>query len=759
MRSGGNGTAAEHEGGVRKRFYQESRKAGKPESKFLNAAEPLFLISSFPNNFSRFPQCRFDNGVTCRYGFSMSRDYVLQPFHAAVHLQIDYARELNEQQLAAVTAPPGPSLVIAGAGSGKTRTLTYRVAYLLEQGIPPDRILLLTFTNKAAKEMMRRVTELLGQELATLWGGTFHSLGNRILRQHANLLGYQRDFTIMDREDAKHLITTCVAESNIDVKATRFPKAEVLGDIFSLALNMQKPVEEILAENYDYFSELAAPIAEMKKRYESRKLATNAMDFDDLLVLWLKLLREHADVREHYQRRFQFIMVDEYQDTNRLQSELIDLLAARNRNVMVVGDDAQSIYAWRGANFQNILKFSERYAGAKIYKIETNYRSTPEILNVANAAITANIHQFAKHLTPARKSGSKPGLVTCEDAGQQAAFVAQRVLELREEGMDLNKMAVLYRSHFHALELQLELTRRNIPFSITSGIRFFEQAHIKDVTAYLKLVTNPRDELAFKRLVQLLPGIGGKGADKIWKEYLQKAEDGRRKAEDNVEVRSAEEEKLQVPSSKFQNPIATALQGCAVPKKTGVAWAQFTATVAQMEAKDVRGNASKMIRLAVEAGYEEHLKENYPNFQSRLEDLEQLAVFARQFETIEDFLTQLALLTNVEAEDDQAANRDDEQLKLSTIHQAKGLEFDVVFVIMLCDGLFPSARSLDTAEGEEEERRLMYVAITRARNELYLSYPLIRATGNTGDMMQQPSRFLSEIPAELIEEWNLRTYG
>jgi DNA helicase-2/ATP-dependent DNA helicase PcrA len=680
----------------------------------------------------------------------MSRDYVLQPFRAAVHLQIEYARELNEQQLAAVTAPPGPSLVIAGAGSGKTRTLTYRVAYLLEQGIPPDRILLLTFTNKAAKEMMRRVTELLGHELASLWGGTFHSIGNRILRQHANLLGYQRDFTIMDREDAKHLVTTCVAESNIDVKATRFPKAEVLGDIFSLALNMQRPVADILLEHYDYFLELAEQIADMEKRYAARKLATNAMDFDDLLVLWLKLLREHPDVGEHYQRRFQFVLVDEYQDTNRLQSELIDLLAARHRNVMVVGDDAQSIYAWRGANFQNILKFSDRYPGAKVYKIETNYRSTPEILNVANAAITANIHQFAKHLTPARKPGSKPALVTCQDAGQQAAFVAQRVLELREEGVDLNKTAVLYRSHFHALELQLELTRRNIPFSITSGIRFFEQAHIKDVTAYLKLVTNPRDELAFKRLVQLLPGIGGKGADKLWKEYNSKGGLGA---------------KIQQPTSNIEQPpnaeypIAAALQGCAVPKKTAVAWAQFTATVAQMEAKDVRGNASSMIRLAVEAGYEEHLKENYPNFQSRLEDLEQLAVFARQFETVEDFLTQLALLTNVEAEDDQAANRDDEQLKLSTIHQAKGLEFDVVFVIMLCDGLFPSARSLDSTEGEEEERRLMYVAITRARNELYLSYPLIRATGNTGDMMQQPSRFLSEIPKELIEEWNLRTYG
>src|SRR5262245_12806712 len=506
----------------------------------------------------------------------MSRDYVLQPFRTEIHLQIDYARELNEQQLAAVTAPPGPSLVIAGAGSGKTRTLTYRFAYLLEQGIPPDRILLLTFTNKAAREMMRRVTELLGHELASLWGGTFHSIGNRILRTHAPLLGYQRDFSILDRDDAKHLITTCVAESDLDVKATRFPKAEVLGDIFSMAVNTHKPVADILREQYDYFSELAEPIAGIEKRYADRKRATNAMDFDDLLALWLKLLQDHADAREQYQRRFQFVLVDEYQDTNKLQSDLIDLLAARHHNVMVVGDDAQSIYAWRGANFENILKFPDRYPGAKVYRIETNYRSTPDILKVANAAIAANVRQFAKQLTPARKSGTRPVLVACGDASEQAAFVAQRVLELRDEGVDLNKMAVLYRSHFHALELQLELTRRNIPFSITSGIRFFEQAHIKDVTAYLKFVLNPRGELWFKRIVQMFRRRGGKGAYKLWKVV---------------------EPKAQRPKSNVASPIAMALQGCAasVPKKTATAWAQFVATASQLEEKTVRTSAAKMI--------------------------------------------------------------------------------------------------------------------------------------------------------------------
>src|ERR1700722_179407 len=613
----------------------------------------------------------------------MSRDYVLQPFNPPVHLHIDYAKELNEQQHAAVTAPPGPSLVIAGAGSGKTRTLTYRVGYLLEQGIPADRILLLTFTNKAAKEMMRRVADLLSQEMPGLWGGTFHSIGNRILRLNAPRLGYQRDFTIMDRADARDLINACVAESKIDVKATRFPKAEVLADIFSLAVNMRQEVPKILDEHYGYFESLAPQITELQKSYAARKRATNAMDFDDLLELWLTLLKEHPDVLEQYQRRFQFILVDEYQDTNQLQSELIDLLGARHKNVMVVGDDAQSIYAWRGANFQNIMKFPERYSGAKVYKIETNYRSTPQILEVANAAIASNVRQFAKHLTPARKPGEKPVLLPCMTSSEQAAFVAQRVLELREEGVNMNEMAVLYRSHFHALELQLELTRRNIPFSITSGIRFFEQAHIKDVTGYIKLVNNPRDELSFKRIAQLLPGIGGKGAEKLWLKFSA--------------ALPANE------AAPTDSALARALQSCAdaVPKKAAVAWAQFVATISQLEAKEVRGNPSKMIRLVIEAGYDEYLQENYPNFSIRLDDVEQLAIFAQQFPDTSDFLSQLALLTNLESETEEAANKDTEQLRLSTIHQAKGLEFDVVFIIMLCDGMFPSARSLHPSDAEE----------------------------------------------------------
>jgi DNA helicase-2/ATP-dependent DNA helicase PcrA len=662
----------------------------------------------------------------------MSRDYELRPFRAPVDLQIDYAAELNPQQLAVVTAPPGPALVIAGAGAGKTRTLTYRVAYLLEQGIPADRILLLTFTNKAAREMMQRVADLLGGDVSMLWGGTFHSVGNRVLRQHAADLGYPRDFTILDREDAEDLIGACLGESDIDVKATRFPKADALAEVFSLAANKLKPIPAILEEQFPHFLSLAAEIEGLAARYQERKRTSGVMDFDDLLVLWLRLLKEHEEVRDLYQRRFQFILVDEYQDTNLLQAELIDLLAAKHHNVMAVGDDSQSIYSWRGANFANILRFPERHPNAVVHKIETNYRSTPEILNLANAAIAPNVLQFEKRLTPVRPTGPRPAVVVCVDASQQAGFVAQRILELREEGVALDQMAVLYRSHFHVMEIQMELARRNIPYTITSGIRFFEQAHVKDVTAYLRLLCNPRDELAFKRLARQLPGIGDKSADRLWAEFLGKLGD-----------RPVD--------------IAATLQGCIgrVPKKSHTAWSQFAITLSQLASLERK--PAPMISLILEADYEDYLKNTYANYRSRMEDLEQLATFARQFESVEEFLAQLALLTNLEADTHKPSGNDEAMLKLTTIHQAKGLEFAVVFVIMLCEGLFPSFRSLESPGGEEEERRLFYVAVTRAKNELYLTRPLIRSMpGYQGDTMQQASRFLSDLPEDLREEWNLR---
>lgn len=720
----------------------------------------------------------------------MSRDYVLQTARPAVELHIDYARELNPQQLAAVTAPPGPALVIAGAGAGKTRTLVYRVAYLLEHGVPPERILLLTFTNKAAREMMRRVTELLGQDLSRLWGGTFHSIGNRVLRRHAEALGYRRDFTILDREDARDLVGACLGGAEIDVKARRFPKADVLCDLFSLAVNTDQRMPQLLERQFPWFLPLASEIEALHKAYAERKRQGNGMDFDDLLVLWLRLLEQQPEVRAHYQRRFEYVLVDEYQDTNQLQSDLVDLLAAVHHNVMAVGDDSQSIYSWRGANFRNIMRFPDRHPGATLYRIEVNYRSTPEILTVANAAIAANVHQYEKRLAPVRPAGPKPIVVPCPDANAQAAFVAQRVRELHEKGIPLREMAVLYRSHFHALELQMELTQHQIPFSITSGIRFFEQAHVKDVAAYLRLVCNPRDELAFKRLVKMLPGIGPKAADRLWLglraqttasgqvgvvansplDGNQAVEDAGEEADVTVPAAAAEVAVAELWNPEAEDappvlppfPLATALQSLSplVPKKTQTAWAQFTATISQLETGSTRSSPTAMIRLVLEAVYIDYLQVTYTNASSRLDDLEQLGSFAQRFASPEAFLAELALLTNVELEAESARAAADERLRLSTIHQAKGLEFGVVFVIMLCDGLFPSTRSIEDAEGAEEERRLFYVAVTRAKDELYLSYPLFRAAGaNTEGCYQSRSRFLSEIPPDLVDEWHLRLAG
>src|SRR3984893_17552944 len=447
----------------------------------------------------------------------MSRQYTLQRPPRSTSIHIDYAAELNEQQLAAVTASPGPLLVIAGAGSGKTRTLTYRVAYLLENGIDPRNILLLTFTNKAARQMLDRVANLLPVDASGIWGGTFHSIGNRMLRRHGTALGYNSGFTIMDREDQKDLINTVIADVGIDPKEIRFPKGDVLAEIFSFIVNTECAVEELLAGRFPYFLPLLERIKEVQTRYEKKKKATNSMDFDDLLEKTLRMLKEHEGIASFYRRQFQFILVDEYQDTNKIQADLIDTLGRDHRNVMVVGDDAQSIYSWRGANFQNILEFPKRYPDAQVFKIEMNYRSVPEVLEVANAAIAANVQQFRKHLSATRDSKAlRPALIALNNSAEQAQFVAQRILELRDEGFDLNDIAVLYGAHYHALELQLELSRRGIPYQITSGIRFFEQAHIKDVTSFVRFIANPRDEVAFNRMVKLLPGIGNRTAENLW---------------------------------------------------------------------------------------------------------------------------------------------------------------------------------------------------------------------------------------------------
>ena len=663
----------------------------------------------------------------------MSRQYTL---HAArsTSIHIDYAAELNEQQFAAVTAQPGPQLIIAGAGSGKTRTLTYRVAYLLENGIDPRNILLLTFTNKAARQMLDRVANLLPIDASGLWGGTFHSVGNRMLRRHGSALGYNSGFTIMDREDQKDLINTVVASAGIDPKEIRFPKGDVLAEIFSFVVNTETALEELLAEKFPYFLPLLEKITDVHGRYEKKKKATNSVDFDDLLEKTLSMLQKHENIASFYRRQFQFILVDEYQDTNKIQADFIDLLAREHRNVMVVGDDAQSIYSWRGANFQNILEFPKRYPDAKVFKIEMNYRSVPEILQVANAAIAANVDQFQKNLQPTRESAAaKPAVVALNDGSEQAQFIAQRILELRDEDVDLNEIAVLYRAHYHALELQLELSRRGIPYQITSGIRFFEQAHIKDVISFIRFVANPRDEVAFKRMVKLLPGIGNRSAENLWNAW-DKSLNAR------GEITSFSERLLAM----------------SVSAKSKKHWTQLAHTLDEIAPGGQPNPPSEMITSVVEAIYDDYAKVNFTNYELRREDLNQLAAFARQFKDLNEFLSQLALISNVDAEAAPNQTGDKEAVNLSTVHQAKGLEFHTVFVIWLTDGMFPSSRSMDDRKDLEEERRLFYVAITRAKDELYLTYPHMRLTGGYGDVFQRPSRFLKEIPNKLVEDWQVQ---
>jgi len=680
----------------------------------------------------------------------MSRQYTLQRAPTPTSIHIDYAAELNEQQFAAVTAAPGPLLVIAGAGSGKTRTLIYRVAYLLENGIDPRNILLLTFTNRAAREMLGRVANLMPVDASGLWGGTFHSIGNRILRRHGSALGYSSGFTIMDREDQKDLIDAVVINAGIDPKEIRFPKGDVLAEIFSFVVNTEKPLEELLADKFPYFLPLLERIQDVRERYEKKKKATNSMDFDDLLQKTLSMFQQHERIAEIYRRQFQFILVDEYQDTNKIQADLVDLLAHDHRNVMVVGDDAQSIYSWRGANFQNILEFPKRYPEAQVFKIEMNYRSVPEILEVANAAIAANVHQFRKHLSATRESKAlKPALVALNDGAEQAQFVAQRILELRDENVDLNDIAVLYRAHYHAVELQLELSRRGIPYQITSGIRFFEQAHIKDVTAFVRFVANPRDEVAFKRMAKLLPGIGNRTAENLWQRWAADAVGAA--AEGGSEATSTAAG-LTAPGYGF----GERLMAMNVPAKSRKAWEQLAHTLDEIAPAGQPNMPSEMITSVVEAIYDDYAKANFTNYELRREDLNQLAIFARQFKDVHEFLSQLALISNIDAEAASIQAGDKEAVNLSSVHQAKGLEFHTVFVIWLTDGMFPSNRSLDTRDALEEERRLFYVAITRARDELYLTYPQMRLSGGYGDVFQRPSRFLQEIPNELLEDWQVR---
>jgi len=661
----------------------------------------------------------------------MATKYFIKKTFDPKSFRVDYQQELNAEQLPVVLNGEGPCLVLAGAGSGKTRTIVYRVAYLIEAGVKPENILLVTFTNKAAKEMLFRVEQLLGQFPKSLWGGTFHHVANVLLRKYAKVIGFDNNFTILDEEDSKDLISVCVKALGIDPKKTRFPSSGVINALISLAKNTGLQLDELLTDWKPEFVKLAEVLQRVASEYENRKRRNNAMDFDDLLLNLLTLLRDHADVRQRLSQQFRYILVDEYQDTNHLQAEIVRLLAETHQNILVVGDDAQSIYAFRGADIDNILTFPKKFSGCRTFKLETNYRSTQPILDVANEVIKHNPEQFPKKLHHVRAGSLRPVLVPAVSDEQEAEFIAQKILELRDEGLPLQEMAVLFRAAYHSQALEFELTRRDIPYDYRGGLRFFDRAHIKDTLAYLKIVTNPRDEVAFLRVLKLQVGIGSQTASQIF---------------DRLQERLGlvdDRHPLDMIFEEFQ-PLPRAVKG----------WDNFRSTLTGL-ISERDGSPELLVRLVMDSDYRDYLTNQYPDADERLQDLEQLALFAGKYKKIDTFLAEVSLQEEFGIAGAKADQSSREKIVLSTIHQAKGLEWRAVFVMHLAEQYFPNPRALAEEGGLAEERRLFYVAVTRAQEYLFLTYSLASGYRTMSMHLNAPSPFVKEIPDKLLEPYEL----
>ena len=634
---------------------------------------------------------------------------------------------LNPEQQRIVEHLDGPALVIAGAGSGKTRVITHRAAHLIQRGVPPSSILMVTFTNKAAEEMLRRVEGLVQKPGAAgssaadqIVSGTFHSVANRFLRRYGPLIGYTHNFTILDDSDSRDLIKDALAEA-APKPERKLPTAAVIQDVLSMAFNRNLEVRELVAREYDWLQDFLPEIEAVEQVYRRKKRDNNAMDFDDLLDNWHQLLVRHPAIE--LARQIRYLMVDEYQDTNFIQAEILELLAGPGGNLMVVGDDAQSIYGWRGANFENILRFPERFGGA-VYRLEENYRSTPDILSLANASINHNVAQFEKHLRAVRPALERPRAVHVFDQYQEADLIVERILMYADRDISLNEMGVLYRNHMQSAVLQMRLTERGIPFIVRSGIKFFEQAHIKDVVAFLKVVFNPLDEIAWMRLLKLLPGIGTATAQRIYRVFVdQKAV---RLSPENLDLARL------------------------VPPKARDAWHHLSAAFKAILAEDI--TPGEMITAVTENFYRDILVTDFDQPREREQDLGYLAEFAAKYRSLERFLGQLALVGSTVMQDAQPQEEKDlERLTLTTIHQAKGLEWDVVFVIGLSDGKFPHERCLEPPERLEEERRLFYVAVTRCKRHLELTVPLVSQDHVGQPIICRPSRFVEELPLSVVE--------
>ena len=651
-----------------------------------------------------------------------TKTYVLKrPVDEAVSrkLSIDYAAALNSQQLAAVTAGEGPSLVIAGAGSGKTRTLVYRVAYLIDSGIDPSHILLLTFTRKSSQAMLERAGELIGVRSELVRGGTFHSVANMLLRRYGRSIGLEPGFTILDRGDAEDLIALVRAQLGLNEKDKRFPRKATIAEMFSKSENTLRPLDEIVVEEFDHFSDHLDALGQLQRGYQASKRQRQLVDYDDLLVLLRRLVMEDEGVRRTISSLYRYILVDEYQDTNRLQADVVRHLASTHQNVMVVGDDAQSIYAFRGATFKNIMEFPTLFPGRTIYKLEENYRSTQPILNLANTIIEEAKEKYSKHLFTRKIDGPLPVLVEAAGENAQSRFIAQKILELREEGVPLGEMAVLFRSSFHSFDLEIELSRHGLPFVKRGGVKFIETAHVKDLLAHMRVVANPLDAVSWHRVLMLVEGVGPKKAQDVMAALV-----------------------------KSDNPYV-ALR--AMPGRSGKGLRDLALTLESLAgAGDLR--PAEQVNHIYEY-YLPILKAQYDDYPKRTRDLDHLQTIAEGYQGVETFLSDLALeppdgsATGVEVPD-----HDDERLVLSTIHSAKGLEWQCVFVIWIVDGRFPSIYSFSEDEGLEEERRLFYVSVTRAKRHLYLTYPINVFDRGSGMVLSKPSRFLDPVAPRLLDQ-------
>ncbi len=645
-----------------------------------------------------------------------------KPFLKETQFEIDYQNTLNPAQYEAVSSTDGAYLVIAGAGTGKTRTLVYRVARLIELGYDPKSILLLTFTRKASREMMNRATALLDNRCAKINGGTFHSFANLTLRRYAKLVGLDSNFTILDQGDSEDVINLIRAQLNLTKLDKRFPKKKTINSVLSLSINTGRTIEKILEEEYPHFYEFADKFYEIAKLYEEYKRRSGLLDYDDLLVYLRNFLNDKS---KSYvlTSSINFVMIDEFQDTNKLQAEIVYGLAQHNNNVMVVGDDSQSIYSFRGANFKNIMNFPNLFPDVKIITLEENYRSTQEVLDLGNHIIDKAIEKYPKELFTRKTGGELPAIIAATTENMQSRFIVNRILELREENVSLNDIAVLFRSSYSSFDLEIELNKANIPYQKFGGMKFIETAHVKDVLAFLRIAENPKDVVSWYRVLLLHEGIGPKKAQSI----IEKIMSG------ELNIKSHPEKVLDKSYKENIFNLFLCLHRV------------FTSNKVPAELTEIVLNY-----------YEPLFKKKYDDHNKRKKDLEIFINISENYRSLTSLLADMALDPPRDSVADVAEeDKEDEYLTLSTIHSAKGLEWHTVFIIHAVEGFFPSGMAYSKIEALEEERRLMYVAATRAKQNLYITYPMNIFDRHNGMTLSKPSRFISDISEELAEEWLL----